>query len=306
MQYRKCVLPAGYIDEAGEVHKETELRALTGREEELLVESDGSNPAARVSSLIARCVRRIGTLSPITEEIARDLLVGDRQCLMLKLREATFGDRVEARIACPWPDCGERIDIDFKISEVPVRAATLTTRVHDCQLSAEAFGVDAPDAAAVTVHFRLPNGGDQEALAFQLAANEAGALTMLLWRCIERIGDTVKPSVEQVRELPAKARLEIEAHMQALAPDAELTMDTSCPQCGRVFSAPFDLQEFFFGELRTSRDLLQREVHYLAYNYHWSEQEIMSMTRDKRREYIEVLADEIERLNERITSHAVG
>ncbi len=49
MQYRKCVLPAGYIDEAGEVHKETELRALTGTEEELLVESDGSNPAARVS-----------------------------------------------------------------------------------------------------------------------------------------------------------------------------------------------------------------------------------------------------------------
>ena len=59
---------------------------------------------------------------------------------------------------------------------------------------------------------------------------------------------------------------------------------------------PFDPQEFFFGELRTSRDLLDREVHYLAYHYHWSEQEIMAMPRDKRRRYIVVLADELEKL----------
>jgi hypothetical protein len=46
-----------------------------------------------------------------------------------------------------------------------------------------------------------------------------------------------------------------------------------------------------------SGDMLYREIHYLAYHYHWSEREIMDMTRDKRRKYIEVLADEIERLN---------
>jgi hypothetical protein len=50
----------------------------------------------------------------------------------------------------------------------------------------------------------------------------------------------------------------------------------------------------------SNRDLLYREVHYLAYHYHWSEQEIMSMSQAKRRQYIAVLAEEIEKLNDAI------
>jgi hypothetical protein len=93
------------------------------------------------------------------------------------------------------------------------------------------------------------------------------------------------------------ARMEIELEMLRVAPRIELNMDVICPECTRVFTAPFDLQDFFFGEMRTSRDLLYREVHYLAYHYHWSEKEIMEMPKDARRNYIEILADEIERLN---------
>ena len=55
-------------------------------------------------------------------------------------------------------------------------------------------------------------------------------------------------------------------------------MEATCADCGREFSAPFDLQRFFFGELRLTGDFLYREVHYLAYHYHWSEREIMAMT----------------------------
>ena len=63
-------------------------------------------------------------------------------------------------------------------------------------------------------------------------------------------------------------------------------------KCGRTFLVPFDVHRFFFGDLRTDQELLYREVHYLAYHYHWSEREIMEMPRDKRRTYIDVLADE--------------
>jgi hypothetical protein len=64
---------------------------------------------------------------------------------------------------------------------------------------------------------------------------------------------------------------------------------------------PFDVQDFFFGELRTSRDLLYREVHYLAYHYHWGEREIMDMPRQKRRIYIDILAEEMGKLNDGTT-----
>jgi len=38
---------------------------------------------------------------------------------------------------------------------------------------------------------------------------------------------------------------------------------------------------------------LYRDVHYLALHYHWSEDEIMSMTISKRKRYIEILEDEL-------------
>ena len=144
--------------------------------------------------------------------------------------------------------------------------------------------------------FRLPNGGDQEILSPLIYENEAKALTMLLTRCIKAIGTYEDPGYELVSKLSPLARMEIEKKMEEIAPKVQLTLTAHCPECNREFEVPFDIQDFFFGELRTSMDLLYREVHYLAYHYHWSEKEIMEMPRDKRRRYIEVLADEIESL----------
>jgi len=94
--------------------------------------------------------------------------------------------------------------------------------------------------------------------------------------------------------------MEIERRMEVVAPQVDLTMEGDCPECEREFGLNFDLHEFFFGELRTSLDLLYRQVHYLAFHYHWSEREIMEMSKEKRHKYIEVLAEEIERLNDAV------
>ncbi len=133
-----------------------------------------------------------------------------------------------------------------------------------------------------------------------LAESEAKAAAMLLERCIQAIGPLQDPGEAFIERLPPQARAEIEAHMAAAAPEITLTMEGDCPECGRAFAIPFDLEGFFLGELMTSLDLLYREVHYLAYHYHWSEREILEMPRAKRRTYIRVLAEEIERL-----SHAI-
>jgi hypothetical protein len=139
------------------------------------------------------------------------------------------------------------------------------------------------------VSFRLPDGGDEEALEpIVMAGDEGELLTALLERCLVD-GDSVAA-------LSPRARWEIETAMEDNAPRLGLEMATRCPSCERRFTLPFELRDFFFGELRTSVDLLYREVHYLAFHYHWSEGEILDLPRDKRRAYIEVLADEIEKL----------
>ncbi|MEC4018797.1 T4 family baseplate hub assembly chaperone [Streptomyces sp. H27-D2] len=290
-------LPGGYWDATGRLHREFELAALTGREEELLVQARQPQTATLVTEVLSRCVRRLGDISPVPSEVARQLLVADRHYLLLQLRRATFGDLVHANLICPWPDCGERVSLDFSLAEVPVEEARHRAPVHTMTLSAAAPSGSGTAAGGCQVSFRLPNGADQEELSEQLAHNEARALTLLLTRCVQRLGSYEPPEERQLAELSASARSEIEERMQQLAPKVEQTMEAACAECGRTIVAPFDIQRFFLGELRTDGELLYREVHYLAYHYHWSEHEIMEFTRDKRRKYIDVLADTIEVLN---------
>jgi hypothetical protein len=290
-------LPGGCVDEQGTIHREVELIPLTGKEEELLAQNREKQSASLVTTVISRCLKRLGTVEPVTEEAARNLLVADRQYLLLKLREITFGDGVQLTVSCPWPHCGEPVDLAFSTRDISIKESGDKGPVYSMELSEKAAYESDNGKHYRKVTFRLPSGGDQESVSPLLDENEAGALTALLERCIRGIGPMKNPSKEMIRKLSPLARMEIEKQMAAVAPCVDLDIESDCPECRRRFTVPFDLHDFFFGELRTSLDLLYREVHYLAYHYHWSEQEIMAMTRDKRHKYIEVLADEIERLN---------
>ncbi len=290
-------LPGGYVDENGDVHREVVLIPLSGKEEELLARNRGQESASLVTIVLGRCLQRLGAIVPVPEDVSRRLLIADRQYLLLRLREVTFGDRVQAGVSCPWPDCGKQVDINFSIRDIPIKESVDKGPFYKMELSTEAAirGEENNDYREIT--FRLPNGADQEAVSPFLRENEALALSMLLERCIRAIGPFEDPGKELINSLSPSARMEIEKQMADAAPHVESDMGANCPECGRDFTVPFDIHDFFFGELRTSLDLLYREIHYLAYHYHWSEREILEMSREKRHKYIEVLADEIERMN---------
>ncbi len=298
MESNICLLPGGYVDKSGTIQREAELLSLSGREEELLAANiHRGESASLVTAVLCRCVRRIGTISPVSEEVSRNLLIADRQYLMLRLRELTFGEQVQATLLCPWPGCGSKMDIDFSLRDIPVRESQDKGPFYRMELS-EAAAYTANEGEKFSeIVFRLPVGGDQETLSPLVYKNEAQAFTMLLKHCIQKIGPYEHPEEELIYKLSPRARMEIEREMARVAPQIELAMEAVCPECQRPFEAPFDLQRFFFGELETTMGLLYREIHYLAYHYHWSEKEILEMPREKRHRYIEILAEEIERMN---------
>jgi hypothetical protein len=292
-------LPGGWWDPAGRLQRDAILTALTGRDEEQLCQLGRQETASRVTQVLSRCVRQLGELSPVPADVVRQLLVADRDYLLLRLRQATFGDRIRADLYCPWADCGERMSVDFSIDELPVRESVQKGPVYEMTLSANALDASAGagDLGGGEVAFRLPTGADQEELSGLLASDEARALTLLLARCVERLGARVTPGADAVAGLSGLARAEIEAEMLRTAPMVEREIETACAECGRSFATPVDLRRFFFGELRTNNELLYQEVHHLAYHYHWSEAEIMAMPRTRRAVYLDVLSGEIERMN---------
>src|SRR5882672_1542210 len=131
-------LPGGYWDADGVLHREFELAVLTGREEELLAQTRRAESASVVTQVLSRGVRRIGNVSPVSENVARQLLVADRQYLLLKLRQLTFGDLVRGNVFCPWSDCGRRVSIEFGIDDVPVVEATERAPSYTMTLSPSA------------------------------------------------------------------------------------------------------------------------------------------------------------------------
>jgi hypothetical protein len=148
------------------------------------------------------------------------------------------------------------------------------------------------------VEFRLPTGADQEALVADFSADAALAVHQLLARCVRRIGRITHIDETVIAALPVSAREAVEEKMQQLAPHVELEMAAVCAECQTPFVTSIDFAAFFWSEAKGNLSQLEREVHFLAWHYHWPEPAILSMIRTKRRRYVELLQEEIARFNQ--------
>jgi hypothetical protein len=273
-------LPGGcWLD--GVYHREVWLRPINGGDEDFLLDTGNLLlPAYRITALLARCLECLGPAGSVTAETVRSLTVGDREALLLHLCRLTLGDRLQGVVDCPASDCGEKMDLDLKVSDL------LLPPYEDCRISYEAEVAE--NGSGYRVRFRLPTGADQEDVAVVARTDSQAAAELLLHRCVESVTDE---DGEPVETLPPAAADRISEVMSELDPQAELTLSLTCPACACTFLAPFDAASYLFRELDGRVKRLYREVHLLAINYHWSEAEIINMPDRKRRLYLELLEE---------------
>jgi hypothetical protein len=290
------ILLGGYVAGDGAVHREVELAPLTGNEEAFLASVPTSACAASVvTGLLSRCVKRMGSLERINPSLIRDLLVGDRDYLILRLREMTFGSKVGAILHCPDSRCGKPTDIAFSLDDLHFDPKPVSSRFFTLPLSSDATHQEGEPRDDYQVEFRLPIGADQEAVAPIVGVSETQAINQLLARCVARIGEFTEVDEPLIASLSIATRRRVEAEMERRAPHVAIELELTCPECQLAYMAPFDFTAFFLAEMRANLRRLEREVHFLAWHYHWSERDILSMTRKKRRRYVELLQEEIER-----------
>jgi hypothetical protein len=268
-----CTLPGGLVVGDGRTVREADLRPLTGKEEEWLASQPSAPIAHAVTRLLGGCLLRVES-APGSVDLARRLLVADREYLMLQLRRMTFGDTIGLVAGCPV--CAARMDVDVPAAEVPVVYRPQAAATYERALAAG-------DGRTRTVHFRLPTGADQEAVA-HLAG--LAAVDALMERCV--LDDGGLP-------LTVAERQEVEDAMEELAPHLDVELDLTCPECGHAFTLPFDVPAFFIAELRRHGRHLLAEVHTLALYYHWSEAAILRLTQTRRRAYLGLLSEALAR-----------
>ncbi|MFI2458157.1 hypothetical protein [Streptomyces sp. NPDC019539] len=97
------VLPRGYVDPQGRVHREGLMRLATARDE-IAPQSDPKvrqNPAYLTVLLLGRTVTRLGTVPDVSTNIIENLFASDLAFLQDLYRRINQEGHTEAEVSCP-------------------------------------------------------------------------------------------------------------------------------------------------------------------------------------------------------------
>lgn len=270
----------GYTDSyAGGYFRNVTVRSLCGEDELFWLElPDRWSLPQRVSALLDRVVHwdipaQRGDL-PVTSGA---LTVGDREALLLHLRRISFGGRIECVLHCPH--CGEKLDLDLNADDLLLPPYDQPQPEYEARF--ERAGDD------YVVCFRLPTGADQAQIAELAAVDLQAAEQALIDLCVSAVTLDNRP----LERLPESLNAALADAMAELDPQAELTIEMVCPNCGATFSTLLDMAQFLAAEIANHSRLLNREVHTLALYYHWSEAEILHLPARRRQTYLRLLDD---------------
>ncbi|HWM24569.1 MAG TPA: hypothetical protein VNP98_07075 [Chthoniobacterales bacterium] len=198
------------------------------------------------------------------------LRVSARDTLLLGLREELFGTQLRSLTPCPV--CGREVELAFETRDLwPATPPNGHGEIFPFR------------TGSVSGTFRLPISGDWLAVPPDCAAPEEVRDAIAL-RCLVSLegGDDRPPS----QTLPREALTAIGAAIAERDADAHTELTASCPSCGHLWNALFDIGSFLWREIDAYCQRLLRYVHQLASAYGWSEQEILGLSAQRRETYL--------------------
>jgi len=242
--------------------------------------ASGAVLAAWESALPARGQQRaLSLLGPLGGGDA-DWPLGQRDAMLLSLYRDLHGPVLEALATCP--DCHATLEIRLAIAD-------LTDGYQDALGD---FGPPAgqhrpaqrheADLGSVRVTVRCPTSADLLALAGE--TDVVAARAALVDGCVLAIrrpdGSASALDDGEVRRLGTV--------IEKLDPLADVRVGIACAECGHTWSALLDVPELVWALVQgTSRRLLT-EIDALAQRYGWSEAEMLSLSDQRRRAYLDL------------------
>jgi hypothetical protein len=107
------VLPRGFVDEAGTMHRDGVMRLATARDE-ILPQRDPrvrDNEAYLTVLLLSRVVTRLGTVPQVTSGTIEGLFASDLAFLQDLYRRINQEGHTQAAVTCP--DCKHQFTVDL-------------------------------------------------------------------------------------------------------------------------------------------------------------------------------------------------
>lgn len=245
---REVLLPVGYVDERGHVHRRAVIRKMRGHEEALLYDA-ALSAGQLVSELIRSCVIRLGDLPALDSSVVTRLYTVDRNYLLMEIRRFTLGDRLQARYACPH--CGAGITVVEDLGQVAVHRLGDQERLQDISVTLEDGYTDRSGTTHRELTLSLPSGADEEFVSPMIERDPLKAQDALLLRCIRHFGTLTQAVLEAygvkiLRDLTLNDRLRLQAALAGeQTPGPNLHRSIECGPCGARFDGVMDMSHFF-------------------------------------------------------------
>lgn len=214
------------------------VRELTGVDEEALARA-GTNWPEFLRVLVDRGTESIGG-RPMTRDMAGELLIGDREALILAVRKVTFGNEIEfSDFICPY--CGESTELTVDLNDIPYRHLDPS---HD----GDEYVVDLRRGVQATVV--LPRAADQDVVLGNQDLTAAEQNTLMLSRCVRSISSAVvgrlDVTTELVRDLGWADRKTILQFLDDTQPGPRYSeMSFTHEPCGREVPLPVSVAALF-------------------------------------------------------------
>jgi hypothetical protein len=178
---------------------------------------------------------------------ADDMLVGDRNAVLMYLRKEGYGDDYEVKISCP--DCNEDFNTIVKISEIEPK---LLEKTPD---SNGEFICDLPKSGW-KLKFRLLNGKDENYLAQLSGKNKKGKKGVVysnllterfLLQIMEVNGNRDKLQIKKaISNMPAIDSLYLREFVADVEPGLLLETNYTCTNCSHNFDGDIPITPKLF------------------------------------------------------------
>mgnify|MGYP003124772700 CR=1 FL=1 len=219
-----------------------EIKFMTAKEEDIL----SSRALLKKGIAIERFIQSV-IVNPRIK--AKDLLVGDRNAILIAARTSGYGNIYETQVACP--SCGEKSHFSFDLNNKKVTETEENENV--ASLGNGTFQITMPYSKFKIV-FRLLDGSDEAYLAATATTKKKttkvdSVLLEQYARMIVSIeGHTDQSIIKRyVTNMPTMDSRHLRNSYKSVTPDVNIKENFECPSCGheQEMEVPFGTDFFW-------------------------------------------------------------
>jgi hypothetical protein len=219
-----------------------EIKAMTAQEEDILSSRALIQQGTVITHLIESCL--------IDKSVnVQQMLLGDRNSLMVSVRITGYGSAYSAESMCP--ECGVRSSQEYSLTDLEIKRLEIEPVVP----GENRFSFTLP-VTKKEVHFKFLTGADEEERSVTMERRKKlspgmkvdTVVTSKLEQLILSIdGVTERNKVNQfVKNMPALDSRRLRAYIEKQEPGIDMSVWMSCPSCSNTSRVSLPIGSNFF------------------------------------------------------------